>query len=361
MFLKQRLADKCLLIYNWYCKYFDNFNVFFILQLINTILNNICLSKEVTLNKKLYSIALLVTCLVFTGCSSEPKSNNETSVSTTNSTDTSDDLFTIETSQATIEAKFSNFDTTTEYSDETTITLNGSDVTIDGNGAVLSDKDIIISNEGHYCLSGTLNDGRIVVDASSEENVHLIFNNVTITSSNSAAVYIKSCNKTVITLANNSINQLSDGVSYEYDDVASEEPNACIFSADDLTINGNGSLIVEGNFHNGISSKDDLKIISGSINVKAVNNGLRGKDSVAIKSGTLKISCGKDGIKANNDTDIYKGYIYVESGNIDITAEANGLQAINAIKVIDGDISIESTKDSINCDGIVEIPEGVLY
>ena len=43
-----------------------------------------------------------------------------------------------------------------------------------------------------------------------------------------------------------------------------DEPNAAIFSASDLTIFGNGSLTVYGNNNDGIASKDGLIIASGT-------------------------------------------------------------------------------------------------
>ena len=52
---------------------------------------------------------------------------------------------------------------------------------------------------------------------------------------------------------------------------------ACIFSHDDLTINGSGALTVTGNLNDGIHSKDDLIITGGNLSVTAVNDGLKGK------------------------------------------------------------------------------------
>ena len=72
------------------------------------------------------------------------------------------------------------------------------------------------------------------------------------------------------------------------------------YSKDDLTISGNGTLTVNGNYNNGIVSKDDLKITGGNITVTAVNNGIKGKDSVRIKDGNIKVTAGGDGIKTDN-------------------------------------------------------------
>lgn len=87
-----------------------------------------------------------------------------------------------------------------------------------------------------------------------------------------------------------------------------DEPSACVYSKDDLTINGTGTLNVIANYNNGIVSKDDLKVTGGNISVTAVHDGLRGKDSVTVKDGVITVNAGGDGIKSNNDTARY--YLY---------------------------------------------------
>ena len=125
---------------------------------------------------------------------------------------------------------------------------------------------------GTYNISGTLNNGQIIVDTEDEGTVNLVLNGATINNSTSAPIYVRSADKTVITLADGTQNDVTDGAAYTYDDAEAEEPNAAIFSKDDLTINGGGALTVTANFNDGITSKDDLKITSGVITVNAVND-----------------------------------------------------------------------------------------
>ena len=78
-------------------------------------------------------------------------------------------------------------------------------------------------------------------------------------------------------------NIITDGTSYIFDDAAKEEPNAAIFSKDDLTIKGTGLLTVRANFNDGINCNDDLKISAGTtINITAVDDGLVGNESIEI-------------------------------------------------------------------------------
>lgn len=114
-------------------------------------------------------------------------------------------------------------------------------------------------------LSGTLNDGQIIIDVQDDSSVHLVLNGATLTNSSSAPVYIKEAGKVIMTLEDGTVNTVTDAAKYVYPDAATDEPGAAIFSKADLTINGTGMLKVTGNYNDGITSKDDLKIVSGTI------------------------------------------------------------------------------------------------
>ena len=164
----------------------------------------------------------------------------------------------------------------------------------------------------------------------------------------SAPIYVVNAEKTVITLAAGTENYVTDAETSLFDDAESDEPKAAIFSHDDLTINGEGSLTVTANANNGIASQDDLKTPGGHITVTAVNDGLKGKDSIAIKEGVITISAGGDGLQAHNDSDVEKGYIAIEGGTLHITAGLDGIQAETRLLVSGGDISLTTGGGSGN-------------
>jgi hypothetical protein len=141
---------------------------------------------------------------------------------------------------------------------------------------------------------------------------------------------------------------VTDGDAYEFPDAETDEPDAAIFSKDDLTINGSGALTVNANYHNGIVSKDDLKITGGTISVTAVNDGLRGRDSIAILDGTITVNAGGDGLQANNEEEAEQGYISIEGGMLDITAGADGIQAVTRLLISGGDLTILSGSGRMN-------------
>lgn len=254
---------------------------------------------------------------------------------------------------------YSKFDSNTQWDDTAaTVTLADSGCTVTGEGAVAAGTTVTVSKGGTYVLSGTLSDGQIVVAAEKTEKVHLVLKGVGITCQTGAPVYIQSADKTVITLADGTDNTLCDGASYTLN--ADGEPTGCLFSKDDLTVNGTGSLTVTGNYNNGIVSKNDLKIMSGTVTVTAANNGLKGKDSVRIAGGTITVNATDDGIKASNLNESDKGYILIDGGSVTVTAGDDALQAVSAVTVTGGTCTVTAGGQEVNCDGTVDIAKGCL-
>lgn len=228
------------------------------------------------------------------------------------------------------------------------IILEKDKISLNGKGASIDDNKITITAAGVYSISGTLNDGQIIVDSNEQETIKLILNGVNIYCSSSSPLYIANSKKTVITLADGTTNYLTDGTSYIFTDTEQDEPNAAVFSKDDLTINGSGSLIVEANYNNGIQSKDDLKIVSGNITVTAVNDGIKGRNFIAIKDANITVNAGGDGMQSNNDENPDQGYVLIEGGIIDITAGEDGIQAETVLMLTGGNITISSGGGSTN-------------
>lgn len=231
---------------------------------------------------------------------------------------------------------------------DTTITL-GSTVTVEGEGVILEDNKVIIKSSGTYAVTGTLEDGQLVVDAGDEDNVEIILNGANITSSNSAAINIINCKNSYISLQEGTENIVTDGKEYVLEEGV-DEPNAAIFSKDDLSISGTGSLVVNANYNDGIASKDDLEILSGNITVNSVGDGIRGKDSVTVGNGNLEITSGKDGIKSTNVEEAEKGYVLIEGGSLNINSTEDGIQAETALTINGGEFNIISGGGSENAE-----------
>ena len=230
---------------------------------------------------------------------------------------------------------------------DTTIEF-GSSITVNGTGVTVDENIVTITQGGTYSLSGTLDDGQVIVNAGDLDQVELLLNGVHLTSSTSAPIYIMNADKTTLTLVEGTESVITDAESYVYEDATVDEPNAAIFSKDDLKINGTGSLIVNANYNNGIASKDDLDIKNGDITINAVNNGLKGKDSIEIDNGTFVINSGGDTIKSDNTTDTTKGWITINNGTFNLTATGDGIQAETDLLINGGTFTIETGGGSEN-------------
>lgn len=231
------------------------------------------------------------------------------------------------------------------------IMLADGSIRFDGAGATASDNTVTITAAGTYVVSGASTNGRIIVDLKEKGVVRLVLNEADITCPTGAPIYVKEATKTVITLANGTENYVTDGDSYLLENGETDEPDATIFSKDDLTINGTGSLTVTGNYNHGIAGKDDLKIVGGTITIDAVGDAIRGKDCIGVKDGAITAVAGGDGMQASNDVDVNRGYVDIQGGVIDITADSDGIQAESTLLVSGGHITLSIGGGSTNGGG----------
>lgn len=303
--------------------------------------------------KKTYKrwIALpLAAVLFFAGCAA--KENPGTSVvpgdntqntgaeTVSGNTETPVDTGNTETGTTLVfnEDMFSNRDMRTDYSDYVTVNL-ADNATAAAEGVTVEGSTVTITKEGTYYFTGTLTDGQIVVNVDEAEKVQIVLDNVNIACEGSAALYVISADKVFVTTVKGTTSTLkSTGEFVSTDD---NNINAAVFSKEDLTLNGEGTLVVECETGHAVVSKDDLKVTSGTYELTAAKNGLRGNDSVRIAGGTIIIDAGTDGIHAENE-DTSKGYIYIAGGTLDITAQNDAMDASGDLVIDDGDITIET-------------------
>ncbi|MBQ7359150.1 MAG: carbohydrate-binding domain-containing protein [Lachnospiraceae bacterium] len=224
------------------------------------------------------------------------------------------------------------------------------------NGLSLANGVLCIGSAGDYVLSGEF-EGQVQVNADKEDKVHLILNGVSIHCADSGAIYGAQSDRIYITLAEGTVNEVSDGTVYVYEEEGQDEPNAAIFSKDDLTFDGTGSLVVKGNYGDGIRSKDDLAIVGGNYEVEAVKDGLQGKDSVCITSGNFILKVGSDAIKSSNDTEEEKGYVVIDGGTFSIQAEDDGVHGESGLLINDCKMDILNCYEGLEAK-VIEINGG---
>ncbi|MDO5107324.1 MAG: carbohydrate-binding domain-containing protein [Coriobacteriaceae bacterium] len=202
-------------------------------------------------------------------------------------------------------------------------------------------QDIAITSEGVYVISGTASNVTITVDAPDTDKVQIVLDGATITNDDFPCIYVKSADKVFVTTAEGSTNALSVTGTFSAD--GDTNTDAAIFSRDDLTLNGLGTLTVSST-DNGITCKDDLKVTGGTIAIDCTSDGLEANDSVRIAGGDITITTPKDAIHAENDEDDSVGYVYICGGTLDIEAGDDAIHATTYVQIDGGTIDISSAE-----------------
>ena len=317
---------------------------------------------------------LLASSLAFGGCgtavtssssvnaeSASTESTGETSAdnaaATSESTDSenamesaSDINFDLELTESTIDTEFTDREKSGSYkaSEAVKITLNKTTATVSGSGVKADGSTITITEEGVYIVSGTLEDGQIIVDASDSDKVQIVLDGVHINCKTNAAIYVREADKVFITLAENSSNTLGGG--NEYTQIDDNTVDGVIFSKSNLVCNGTGSLTIEADYKHGIVSKDDLVITGGTYKIAAADNGITAKDQIKILNGSFDIDAANSAVKAKNTDDAELGNIYIAGGIFTIEAEQDGFHATCSIVVDDGTITVNSGDDGFHAE-----------
>ena len=234
---------------------------------------------------------------------------------------------------------FTERDSKTEYdtSKAVTIQLNGTSATASSDSVQINGSTVIIKEEATYVISGALN-GMLVVDAPETAKLQLVFNGVDITSETSAALYVLEADKVFVTLVDGTTNTLANGGSF----VAIDDNNidGALFSKQDLTFNGTGSLTVTSPAGHGIVCKDDLVFTGGTYTVNSASHGIDANDSVRIADANITIDAGKDAIHCENSEDTTKGFIYISGGTIKAEAEGDGIATSAYMQITGGTIDL---------------------
>ncbi len=239
---------------------------------------------------------------------------------------------------------FSSRDLSGEYDAQgaVLISLEGGTASASSESVTVSGSTITITAAGTYIISGTLDNGSIIVNAGKEDKVQLVLNGAKIHSEDYAAIYVFQADKVFISLADGTENSLSNGGSFTQRD--EHNVDGVIYSRDDVTLNGGGALTIASPAENGIVSKDELVITGGSYSVTAGGHALQGKDSIAISDGSFTLSSGKDALHSENSDDDALGTIYVCGGSFNISAADDGIHATSLLQIDGGKFEIAAAE-----------------
>ncbi len=271
----------------------------------------------------------LATALLLSGCS-----NGDINSETTNNGTPADTDF-----SQTADDMFSDRDTQDSYdANAIAIKLNTSSASCDSDKVQIDGGKITITDEGTYILSGTIDDGMVIINAEESDKIQLVLSNANITDVSGAALYILQADKVFVTMAKGSVNTMTNGGSY----VAIDDNNidAVIFSKQDLTFNGDGTLTISAPTEHGIVCKDDLVFTGGTYSITSASHGIDVNDSVRISGGSFTIDSGKDAIHVENSDNAEKGFVYINGGTFQIEAEGDGIDAGYYVQIEGGDFTM---------------------
>lgn len=231
------------------------------------------------------------------------------------------------------------------------ITLSEDEISIAGSGAYALGGNVYISSAGYYVISGSFS-GSVIVDAHKNSKVWILLDSVTIRTEGTAAFIVEQADKVFLTLSDGSENTFEITASFSAEEQESGI-NAALYSKDDLTINGYGTLTIINDYGHGIKAKDDFVMTGGTVNITASEDGINANDSIRIKSSALNIVCGNDGLDQDNNG----GYIYLESGTVNITADDKGIYSEGDITIAGGTVNISSEDEGVFAEGYITIDE----
>ena len=242
---------------------------------------------------------------------------------------------------STDEEMFTNRDLDDSYDLITCIQVafNGDQITATSDSVQISGTTITLTEEATYLISGTLDDGILIIDADENAKLQLVLNGVDINSQTMAPLYIRTADKVFITLADGTTNTLSNGGTIT--SIDDNNIDATLFSKQDLTINGSGTLTIISPSGHGMTCKDDLVTTGGVFSITSASHGIDANDSVRMTGNVqLAIQAGKDGIHVENNEDASLGFLYISQGQLNIEAEGDGVSASASIQIEDGDFEI---------------------
>ena len=236
-----------------------------------------------------------------------------------------------------------SFQAQTSYDESraTQITLADQTATVTGQGASFSDQTLTITQTGTYVLTGSGKNIKLVVEAADTDQVHLVFQNLTL-EGEGTLLQINKAQEVVISLAEGSQNALTESQAS-----GDEEVKATIHSQVPLTLNGTGNLTLTALTKNALEVEDDLKVLGGTYTVKAANHGFKAEGALDIEAATLTIEAGKDGLLAEHDETTERANISLNPTQLSIAATEDGVDAGNELTIKGGTITVSQSEEGL--------------
>lgn len=273
-----------------------------------------------------------------------------------------------------------DYETAYEESGSVLIQLEGSTASASSDSVQISGTTVTLTEEAVYVISGTLDDGMIIVNAPDTAKLQLVFNGVSISSSTSAALYVQEADKVFVTLADGTENTLSNGGTF---DLEAEGDGISAGSTMQIS-DGSFGILAGGESENGSSESSEswggfrgggpgrvietaaaseteedsstsmkglkaagsLTITGGSFSIDSADDSVHSNASAAVNGGTFEIASGDDAFHAD-DT------LTITAGTVNISESYEGLEATH-VDIQGGDIMLTASDDGVNAAGGTE-------
>ena len=201
-------------------------------------------------------MALILATVSLTACSDNTTVNTDTTSSVSSQTNNDNSSTTSQSSNF----SDSDYKDVTSETENAVITLSGSEGTISDTTRGSSGSEVTITSKGIYKVTGSSENVTIKInDTNQSGNIYLILDNVSMTNTSNACIYVEACDKLIIQCTGKNF------LTYNNSDSNSKIDGA-IYSKDDITINGSGSLDINSSLH-GIVCKEDMKITGATLNI----------------------------------------------------------------------------------------------
>lgn len=221
------------------------------------------------------------------------------------------------------------------------VALNGDSVETDSNSLKVEGITVTITKPGTYVFTGTLNDGKIIVDTEDKGTVHIVLNGTEISCDEGPVINVQQAEETVITAYEGTENTLTSTNS------DSDDHDACIYSKDAIVINGSGTLNITAD-GDGIHDNDEAVVLNVTLNITAGSDGIDINDAITIQDAAVTITTKQDGVKCGDDEDTESGDIVFQGGSLKVDAGDDAVQSSRNVTVEDTELDLTSGGGSAN-------------
>lgn len=238
----------------------------------------------------------------------------------------------------------SDYNNVADEPEDAVITLEGDRGTLSDETRGRSGNPVVIERKGVYRVTGSADGVTIrIKEPKKSGNIYLVLEDVTMTNADGPCIESKAAEQTIVQcVGENRLVSLSDD-------------GAALYSEDDLTVNGPGSLEIEAG-DNGIQCKSVLRITGSTLTVRAGNNGLKGKTGFLMDGGIVTVTESYEGVEA--------GHIEIRGGELNVTASDDGLNAAakddrqGDVVISGGRITIDARGDAIDSNRAILVTGG---